>query len=105
MSGPRRRFRFIKEIAEGGFGKVYLAEQRSLKRKVALKVLKPELARNETALKRFEAEAMAVARITHANIVQVYAFNQHEGLWYMALEYVRAATSATSSPARARPSC
>src|SRR5262249_21156723 len=63
--------------------------QRSLKREVALKVLKPELAANTTALKRFQSEAESLARITHANIVQVYAIGQADGLHYMALEYVR----------------
>ncbi|MGL4423977.1 MAG: serine/threonine-protein kinase, partial [Gemmataceae bacterium] len=47
-----------------------------------------DLMQNETALKRFQAEAEAVARINHPNIVQVYAIGEHDGLRYMALEYV-----------------
>jgi serine/threonine-protein kinase len=69
-------------------GQVYLAEQLSLKRKVAIKVMRADLAANETALKRFKVEAEAVARITHANIVQVYAIGESKGRHYMALEYV-----------------
>lgn len=69
-------------------GQVYLAEQLSLKRKVALKLLKPHLAAEETALRRFRTEAEAVARATHANIVQVYAIGECDGLNFMALEYV-----------------
>jgi serine/threonine-protein kinase len=69
-------------------GQVYLAEQISLKRKVALKVLRPDLARSETSLARFKAEAEAVARATHANIVQVYYVGEVDGLPFMALEYV-----------------
>src|SRR5262245_18251336 len=69
-------------------GQVYLAEQRSLKRRVALKFLRPDLAADPTALRRFRAEAEAVARVTHANIVQVYAVGEADGLQYMALEYV-----------------
>jgi serine/threonine-protein kinase len=69
-------------------GKVYLAEQISLKRPVALKILKADLASNSTSLKRFKAEAEVVARATHANIVQVYAFGEIGGLYYMAMEYV-----------------
>jgi serine/threonine-protein kinase len=69
-------------------GQVYLAEQISLKRKVALKLLRADLASNPTALQRFNAEAQAVARATHANIVQVYATDEVNGLHYIALEYV-----------------
>src|SRR5438874_4403435 len=69
-------------------GQVYLAEQISLKRKVALKLLRADLAANAASLQRFQAEAMAVARATHANIVQVYAISETDGIHYMALEYV-----------------
>ena len=69
-------------------GQVYLAEQISLKRKVALKLFKSELSANKTSLERFKREAEAVARATHANIVQIYALGETEGLHFMALEYV-----------------
>ena len=69
-------------------GEVYLAEQISLKRKVALKLMRPDLAANITALARFKAEAEAVAKATHANIVQVYAIHEIGGLHFMALEFV-----------------
>jgi serine/threonine-protein kinase len=69
-------------------GQVYLAEQISLKRKVALKLLKAELASNPIALQRFQLEATAIARATHANIVQVYFIGEQDSLHYMALEYV-----------------
>jgi eukaryotic-like serine/threonine-protein kinase len=81
-------FEIIRLIGAGGMGQVYLARQRSLKRQVAIKVLKGELAANISALRRFQAEAEAVANITHAHIVQVYAIGEDQGLHYMALEYV-----------------
>jgi serine/threonine-protein kinase len=81
-------FRVLRKLGQGGMGQIYLAEQISLKRKVALKILRPELAASPEALQRFKAEAEAVARATHANIVQVYAFGEAEGMPYMALEYV-----------------
>jgi serine/threonine-protein kinase len=81
-------FQVLRRLGQGGMGQVYLAEQLSLKRKVALKILKAELARNTTSLQRFKAEAEAVARATHANIVQVYAIGESDGLHYMALEFV-----------------
>ncbi len=81
-------YRILRRLGAGGMGQVYLAEQISLKRRVALKILKAELAADPTALERFKREAEAVARVTHANIVQVYAIGAADGVHYMALEYV-----------------
>jgi serine/threonine-protein kinase len=81
-------FLILRRLGEGGMGEVYLAEQISLRRKVALKILNAGLAARSTALQRFQQEAMAVARATHANIVQVYAVGEADHLHYMALEYV-----------------
>src|SRR6476661_11180590 len=81
-------FELIRRIGIGGMGQVYLARQRSLKRQVAIKILRGELAANLTALRRFQAEAEAVASLTHAHIVQVYAIGDGQGLHYMALELV-----------------
>src|SRR5436190_20235870 len=85
-------FKLLRRLGQGGMGQVYLSEQISLKRKVALKILKAELAANPTSLKRFKAEAQVVARATHANIVQVYAVDEANGVHYMALEYVEGTT-------------
>jgi serine/threonine-protein kinase len=71
---------------------VYLAEQLSLRRQVALKVLKDELARDEKSLRRFRNEATAAAALVHANIVQIYEVGDHEGLYYIAQEYVSGGT-------------
>jgi serine/threonine-protein kinase len=81
-------FHVLRRLGQGGMGQVYVAEQLSLKRKVALKLLRKELAANTVSLQRFKAEAEAVARATHANIVQVYAIGECNGIHYMALEYV-----------------
>lgn len=81
-------FEMIRRLGRGGMGEVYLARQKSLKRQVAVKILRTELAANVTALKRFKAEAETVARINHANIVQVYAIGEERGLHFIAMEYV-----------------
>ncbi len=81
-------FHVLRRLGQGGMGQVYLAEQVSLKRKVALKLLKPELAANHISLQRFKQEAEVVARATHANIVQIYAIDEKAGHNFMALEYV-----------------
>ncbi len=78
----------LRKIGQGGMGQVYLARQQSLKREVALKILRKELSDNAVALRRFQAEAEAVARISHPNIVQVYGVGAQDGLNFMALEYV-----------------
>ncbi|HQR43813.1 MAG TPA: serine/threonine-protein kinase, partial [Gemmatales bacterium] len=81
-------FKLLRRLGEGGMGQVYLAEQLSLQRRVAIKVLRSDFAENETFLKRFEAEAKAIAQLTHPNIVQVYAVGTEQNTRYMALEYV-----------------
>jgi serine/threonine-protein kinase len=81
-------FQVLRRLGQGGMGQVYLAEQVSLRRHVALKILRPDLASDPGYLQRFQSEALAVAKATHANIVQVYTIGEHRGLRYMALEYV-----------------
>lgn len=82
-------FLLLRKLGSGGMGEVYLAQQVSLKRQVALKVLREDLMADETAGKRFAVEAEAAAKLTHANIVQIYAYGQADGMSYMALEYVQ----------------
>jgi len=60
-------FRLLRQLGQGGMGKVYLAEQESLQRKVAIKVLRRDLAANPTALARFQAESKTIAQLSHAN--------------------------------------
>jgi serine/threonine protein kinase len=81
-------YSILRRLGRGGMGEVYLAEQTSLKRKVAIKMLRPELAANPSLLRRFRAEAEAVAKLNHPNIVQIYGVGEQDGLHYMALEYV-----------------
>jgi serine/threonine protein kinase len=82
-------YRILRCLGQGGMGQVYLAEQLSLGRRVAFKVLRPDLAQgNPTALQRFKQEASSLARLTHANIVQVHAIGEAEGFAFMVLEYV-----------------
>jgi len=67
---------------------VYLAEQHSLKRRVAFKVLKPHLAKDSVYVRRFHKEAQAAASLVHANIVQIYEVGEVEGIHYIVQEYV-----------------
>jgi serine/threonine-protein kinase len=81
-------FTLVRRLGQGGMGQVYLAEQRSLKRHVAVKLLKAELAAQASSLARFRQEAEAVACLNHANIVQVHTIGESDGLPYMVMEYV-----------------
>lgn len=81
-------YQILRRLGVGGMGQVYLARQLSLKREVALKLLRDELNKNPTALMRFQAEAEAVAKLNHPNIVHIHQMGEVEGLRFMALEYV-----------------
>jgi serine/threonine-protein kinase len=81
-------FRLLRRLGQGGMGHVYLAEQISLKRKVALKIMRTDVGMTAVSFQRFKAEAEAIALATHANIVQVYAYGEQAGQHYIALEYV-----------------
>lgn len=82
-------FHFLRRLGRGAMAEVYLAEQCQLKRWVAVKVLKPELANDQTYLRRFEREAQAAASLVHANIVQIHEVGHIEGLHYIVQEYVQ----------------
>ncbi|MHC4338744.1 MAG: bifunctional serine/threonine-protein kinase/formylglycine-generating enzyme family protein [Planctomycetota bacterium] len=81
-------YRLLRRIGGGGMGAVFLAEQQSLRRLVALKVIRPELQTSRTALKRFLREATAVARLRHPNVVRVYELGEEQGTHFIAMEYV-----------------
>ncbi|SIO57785.1 serine/threonine protein kinase [Singulisphaera sp. GP187] len=76
-------------LGRGGMGEVYLARQISLNRPVALKVLRTDMLNNPTYLSRFEAEATAVARLNHPNIVHVYMLGCVDNIRFIAMEYVQ----------------
>lgn len=81
-------YRLLRRLGSGGMGQVYLAEQLSLKREVALKLIRFDVADAETAMKRFQVEAETVARLNHPNIVQIYQLGEANGFRFMVLEYV-----------------
>ena len=81
-------FRVEKLLGRGGMGEVYLAQQLSLGRPVALKVLRPDLLSSPASLARFEAEAATAARLNHPNIVHIYAVGGEGRARYIAMEYV-----------------
>jgi serine/threonine protein kinase len=87
-------FRIVRQVGRGGMGVVYEAEQRSLKRRVALKVLPFAAALDPKQLQRFQNEAQAAAGLHHTNIVPVYAVGCERGTYYYAMQYTNGQTLA-----------
>lgn len=88
-------FRIIRELGRGGMGVVYEAEQLSLGRRVALKVLPFASALDATRLQRFKNEAQAAAQLHHTNIVPVYAVGCERGVHFYAMQLIEGKTLAS----------
>ncbi len=82
------RYRLVTALGTGASAHVYLADDVSLHRRVAIKVLHPALAGDEAFLKRFRAEARAVAALNNPHILQVYDWGEEHGEPYLVLEYL-----------------
>jgi serine/threonine protein kinase len=87
-------FRVLREIGRGGMGIVYEAEQVSLGRRVALKVLPFAAALDPKQLQRFKNEAQAAACLHHTNIVPVFGVGCERGVHYYAMQYIEGQTLA-----------
>ncbi|HEY5124497.1 MAG TPA: serine/threonine-protein kinase [Ignavibacteria bacterium] len=85
-------YQIISLLGEGGMGKVYLAEHTILKRKVAIKVLKPELSQNIDLRKRYINEAQILSKLSHQNIITLFEFLVIEGNLYIIMEYAEGRT-------------
>lgn len=89
------RYHILEQLGEGGMATVYKAYDTRLETDVAVKVIRTEnltMATMERALKRFEREAKALARLTHPNIVKVTDYGEHEGKPYLVMEYLPGGT-------------
>ncbi len=82
------RYEILESIARGGMAEVFLAHDRSLNRRVAVKALFPEYAREPSFVERFRREAQAAAKLNHPNIVAVYDWGQEAGTYFIVMEYV-----------------
>ena len=81
------KYTLLSKLGEGGMGSVYLAEQATMGRQVAIKVLRREFSQNRTAIKRFLREARAASKLGHPNTITVYDFGQsNDGLLYLVME-------------------
>lgn len=89
------KYKILKFLGCGGMGEVYLAHDSTLKRKVALKLLPPNIAADANRIRRFQIEARAASRIVQRNVAQVYEVGETESIHFIAMEYVDGATLRT----------
>lgn len=82
-------YRILGEIGRGGMGVVYEAEQESLGRRVALKVLSARCSQDDKGLERFQREARAAAKMHHTNIVPVFEIGQDSGYVFYAMQLIQ----------------
>lgn len=82
------RYQIIKTLGEGGMANVYLAHDTILDRKVAVKVLRGDLANDEKFVRRFQREALSASSLSHPNIVEMYDVGEDDGQYYIVMEYV-----------------
>jgi len=81
-------YRIVSVLGQGGMGTVYLAEQTSPRRNVVVKLLRPDLSRDEAFRQRFVHESEAAASTEHPNIVPIYSAGEADGVLYIAMRYV-----------------
>jgi serine/threonine protein kinase len=78
----------VARLGQGGMGDVYKAHDESLDRWVAIKVLPAQLARDADFVQRFRAEASAIAKLAHPNVVQIYSTGQEQGHHFFVMQYI-----------------
>ena len=82
------RYEIVRQIARGGMAEVYLARDQLLDRRVALKMLFPELSTDPNFVERFRREAQAAANLSHPNIVSVFDWGEESGTYFIVMEFV-----------------
>jgi eukaryotic-like serine/threonine-protein kinase len=90
-----QRYEVLSLLGEGGMGAVYKARDVELSRMVALKVIRPDLARNRAILDRFKQELILATQVTHRNVVRIYDLGEAEGIKFITMEYVEGEDLAT----------
>src|SRR5580704_18755619 len=95
MTEMLAHYRIVSLLGKGGMGEVFLAEDTRLFRKVALKVLLPEVAEDADKLARFVLEARAASALSHPNAAHIYEIGEANGRHFLAMEYIEGQTLET----------
>lgn len=82
------QYKILEKLGAGGQGTVYKAQDTKLDRPVVIKVLPPELTAKTANFKRFEREAQLCSQLDHPNICTIYDFNEANGIYYIAMQYI-----------------
>lgn len=82
------RYEIIRLLGQGGMGSVYLAHDRELDRKVALKVIRADMAANPESLRRFKQELLLARQITHRNVIRIFDLARAENIEFITMDYV-----------------
>jgi eukaryotic-like serine/threonine-protein kinase len=83
-----QRYEIVQILGQGGMGAVYKATDLELKRTVALKVIRPDLARDKAIVERFKQELLLAHQVTHRNVIRIYDLSEAEGMKFITMEYV-----------------
>jgi eukaryotic-like serine/threonine-protein kinase len=83
-----QRYEIVAMLGEGGMGAVYKATDRELDRPVALKVIRPELARNKAMIDRFKQELLLAHQVTHKNVIRIYDLGEADGVKFITMEFI-----------------
>ena len=97
------QYRILEPLGKGGMGEVFLAEDTRLQRRVALKILAPDLAADPDRRQRFEREARAAAQLNHPNIVTIHSVEEIDGIPFLTLELIEGQTLTGVIPAGGLP--
>src|SRR6516162_5013926 len=82
------RYEIIKLLGQGGMGAVYKARDTELDRMVALKLIRPELAKNPDILRRFKQELILARQVTHKNVIRIFDLGQSDGIKFITMDFV-----------------
>jgi tRNA A-37 threonylcarbamoyl transferase component Bud32 len=82
------RYQVIEELGKGGMGRVYKVFDTEIKEKVALKLLKPEIAADQETIERFRNELKLARKISHHNICRMHDLSKEDGAYYITMEYI-----------------
>ena len=83
-----QRYEILQTLGEGGMGAVYKAKDLELDRLVALKVIRPELAKNPAIIERFKQELLLSQRVTHRNVIRIYDLGEGDGVKFITMEFI-----------------
>ncbi|MEM7334825.1 MAG: serine/threonine-protein kinase [Chloroflexota bacterium] len=89
------KYELLHRLGKGGMAEVYLANQPTIERQVAIKVLHRHLAEDEDFILRFKREARSLGQLQHPNIVNIYDFDSHEDVYFMVMDYIAGPTLRT----------